>query len=179
MAADTQKLASSQTPQLDQSDDQLLPSGDDVARQALGQINTEDEVASSDQIGETITSLQNVIERNANQLDELKEKLKESRESLRSVFENDTELTAAQEQVSNFSQSVKERKVKLLADATVVRLQTLIGELNEQKKELEETLSNHLVNYYDLTKSTSFDTQDGDQREFTIRAAVKSSRRKR
>ena len=64
-----------------------------------------------------------------------------------------------------------------MTDPTVVRLKNDIGELNEQKKEIEEALSNHLVNYYQLTNSKSIDTSDGDQREFVIRAKIKPAKR--
>jgi len=167
------------TPKLQKGKaNKTLPSGDDLALQALGQDTTsDDEVAKSDQIAETITSLQNIVERNANQLDDVKEKLKTLRESLKSIFENNEDLVQAQDQAQTFSHAVKEIKVKLLADSTVVELQTKIADLNEQKKEVEESLSNHLINYYDLTKSTSFDTSDGDQREFKIKATVKGRRK--
>ncbi len=183
MPADKKQLAQTDKPELEAGQTLGLSAGDDLALAALNQAQTagptssaDDEVKNSDQIAETLTSLQSIIERNANLLDELKDKLKETRDSLRSMFENDTELTAAQEQAQSYTAQIKERKVKLLADATVVRLQTQVAELTEQKKELEESLSNHLVNYYDLTKSTSFDTSDGDQREFVIKATVKRSR---
>ena len=183
MPADKKQLAQTEKPELEAGQTLGLSAGDDLALAALNQAQTagptssaDDEVKNSDQIAETLTSLQSIIERNANLLDELKDKLKETRDSLRSMFENDTELTAAQEQAQSYTAQIKERKVKLLADATVVRLQTQVAELTEQKKELEESLSNHLVNYYDLTKSTSFDTSDGDQREFVIKATVKRSR---
>lgn len=134
------------------------------------------EVAASDQVAETLNSLQSVIERNADQLDTIKKKLKEFREQLRNVFENDTSLAEAQEQAAQFTQQVKEQKAKLQTDPQVTSLKVKIGELNEQKKEIEEALSDHLVNYYALTNSRSFDTSDGDQREFEIKASVKRKR---
>lgn len=151
---------------------------DDLAKAALQQAQSTpiiggDEVAASDQVAETLSALQNVIERNANELQKLEKELKERRDSLRNIFENDSELATAEDQAKQYTNQVKERKSKLQGDAQVTQLKVQIGELTEQKKELEEGLSNHLVNYYQMTNSTSFDTSDGDQWEFAIKARVK------
>lgn len=158
-----------------------IPSGDDLAAQALGgnsAVNepetADDEAAQSDQVAVALSSLQNVIERNATELQRLANDLKEKREMMKNVFENDTELATAEEQVSLISTQVKERKAKLQGDPQITTLKVQISELNEQKKEIEETLSNHLVNYYQMTNSTSFDTSDGDQWEFKVSARVKA-----
>lgn len=161
----------------------VIPGADELAASALGQdpnaapdsLNTDldDEVAQSDQVAQTLNSLQNVIERNATELERISSELKEKRDSMKNVFENDQELAQAEEQVSLISTQLKERKAKLQADPQVTGLKVQIGELSEQKKEVEETLSNHLVNYYQLTHSTSFDTSDGDQWEFRVSARVK------
>lgn len=134
----------------------------------------DDEVAASDELASTLNSLQNVIERNAEQLQKIQEELKHKRESMKNVFENDTQLAEAQEQAALYSNQLKERKAKLQTDPQVTSLKIQVGELNEQKKEIEEALSNHLVQYYQLTNSKSFDTSDGDQWEFVVRAKVKA-----
>jgi hypothetical protein len=169
------------TQQLEAGDETAqLTSGDDLALAALSQASSPqkksdsvDEAAASDEVAQTLTALQNVIERNANELGRIGDALKEKREQLKNVFDNDSELDAAEQQVQVFSEQLKERKAKLQADPQVTQLKVHIGELNEQKKEVEEALSNHLVNYYQMTNSTSFDTSDGDQWEFNIRAKVK------
>lgn len=170
------------TNQLTPPDDIALPSGDDLAAQALGQpaasssSATDDETKASDQIAETVTNLQSIIERNADQLDELKGKTKLLREQLKSIFDNDTELAEATQMSEQVTTQVKERKSKLKADPQVTRLQVELTEVAQQKKEIEEALSDHLVNFFQLTSSKSFDTSDGDQREFVIKASVKSKR---
>lgn len=160
----------------------MAQSAQDLAQEALAAVKnnpvqtSSDEAADSDNLAETISSLQNIIERNAVELQKLQEALKEKRESLKSVFENDTQLTEVKQQVDTIADKVKERKAQLQNSPQSTSLKVAIGELNEQKKELEETLSNHLINYYGLTNSTSFDTSDGDQWEFRISAKVKSRR---
>jgi hypothetical protein len=147
---------------------QQLTDGDDSES-----ISLDEEIEASDQLATTLTSLQNVIERNAQNLQKIAEELKHKRESMKSVFENDTLLAEAQEQAALYSNQLKERKSKIQTDPQVTSLKIQIGELNEQKKEIEESLSNYLVQYYQLTNSKSFDTSDGDQWEFDVKAKVK------
>ena len=120
-----------------------------------------------------MTHLQNIIERNANELLRISSELRELREGLKNVFENDAELTEAQDQAEVIIQAVKQRRTQLQNNPQITSLKVKIGDLNEQKKEVEETISNHLVNYFALTNSKSFDTSDGDQWEFDIKAKVK------
>lgn len=136
----------------------------------------DEEAEASDKLAGTLQALQNLVERHANELMKLKEELKHKRESLRSVFENDNALAQAQESAQELAQQVKERKSHVSGSPQAITLKTDINELNQQKKELEETLSNHLVQYYSLTNSTSFDTSDGDQWEFKIQAKVKTKK---
>lgn len=173
-----------------------LPSGDDLALSALAGGGSDDfdentktqpaskksssfddeEAAASDQLAETLNSLQNLIERHANELTRISNEVREKRESLKNIFDNDQSLGEAKAQLDVFSEQLKERKSQMQADAQVVNLKVAIGELNQEKKEIEETLSNHLVNYHSLTNSTSFDTSDGDQWEFKIRAKIKTKK---
>ncbi|MGD9129170.1 MAG: hypothetical protein PVJ09_01655 [Candidatus Woesebacteria bacterium] len=184
------KLAQSKTAQLGEGKTEpKLKSGDDLALEALSQVsqnsatnddkvsdanNQDDELAASDQLATTLTSLQNLIERNAEELMKIKAELKEKRESLRNVFDNDSKLTEAKQQADSYTHEVKARKSQLQADPQVTNLRVEVSELNEQRKEIEESLSNHLLNLYQLTNSTSFDTSDGDQWEFMIKARIKS-----
>ncbi len=169
-----------QNQKLEAPDEQeVLESGEDLALSALSQADggavnsAKDEVEESDDLAETLMSLQNLIERNANELERVKNALKEKRESLKNVFENDSALQEVTEEVSVMQQQVKERKSVISNSPQATSLKAQIGEINQEKKEIEETLSNHLVNYYSMTNSKSFDTSSGDQWEFSIRAKVK------
>ena len=163
--------------------DSKQKNSDDLAQAALAQANQgeqtvseEDEVAQSNQLAETLTSLQNLIEKHALELTRLNTELKEKRESLKSFFDNDAQLEEAKAEVDRFNQSLKERRSQLQNDSQATSLKIDIAELNEQKKELEETLSNQLISYHGLTNSTSFDTSDGDQWEFKIQAKIKGKK---
>jgi DNA repair exonuclease SbcCD ATPase subunit len=163
-----------------------LQTGDDLAAEALAAATPnpvlpavatdDDEVAASDQLADTLNHLQNVIERNASELTRLKDELKQKRESLRSVFDNDPQLATVAEEAEKVTQQVKERKAKLQTDPQATSLKAQIGEISQEKKEIEEALNNHLLTYYQLTNSTSFDTSDGDQWEFKVKASLKGGK---
>ena len=170
---------------MNDTDDKKLESGEDLAISALAsagkndlsnsKLSTDDEVKASDDLAKTLESLQNIIERNANELTRVKNELKEKRESFKSLFENDAPLQEIANEVEVMSQQVKERKSKIGNDPQATSLKLSIGDLNQEKKEIEETLSNHLINFYSMTNSKSFDTSSGDQWEFDIKAKVKGN----
>lgn len=161
-------------------DQKQISSSDDLALDALSQASqgadVDSELAESNQLAETLNSLQNLIEKHARELTRIDTELKEKRQSLKSVFDNDVQLIEAREEVEKHTQAMKERRVQLQNDPQSTSLKIDVAELNQQKKELEETLSNHLVNYHALTNSTSFDTSDGDQWDFSIKAKIKAKK---
>ena len=152
--------------------DKLLEGGSATAM--LSDAGSDAEIAASNQVAETLSSLQSLIERQATELNRLAEEMKQKRESLKNIFENDTQLGEAEAKAEVMTQEVKARRSQLQTDPQITSLKVQIGELNDQKKEIEESLSSHLVNYHQITNSTSFDTSDGDQWDFNIRAKIKA-----
>lgn len=161
-------------------DQKQISSSDDLALEALSQASqsadADSELVESNQLADTLNSLQNLIEKHARELTRIETELKEKRQSLKNIFDNDIQLTEAREEVEKHTQAMKERRVQLQNDPQSTSLKIDVAELNQQKKELEETLSNHLVNYHALTNSTSFDTSDGDQWDFSIKAKIKAKK---
>ncbi len=150
------------------SDQDQTKDSQDLAAQAL------DESQQSDQFAETLQSLEQIIERNANQLSELKDELKNRRQMLKNYFENDNQLAEAEEQAESYKGQIKERKASLQLEPQVVEIQVKMKELKDRQREIQDTLSNHLVNHHRLTNSTSFDTSDGDQWEYQVQAKIKA-----
>lgn len=132
------------------------------------------EVEKSDQFAETLQSLEKVIERHANRLEEIKEELGKRRQMLRDYLENDQELAEVKEETKVLKQQVKDRKSKLEDEPQAKEIKLRLAELKKQRKELKESLSNHLVNHHRLTNSNSFDTSEGNQWEYDIKARVKA-----
>ncbi len=188
-------MADDQNKVTDQDETEEIESGEDLAMAALSQANedTEDltdsadasassssvdaETEQSDKLAETLSSLQNLLERYGTELENITNQIKEKRDSLKGVFENDSELGAAEEEAKQYAMQAKTRKAALQSSAVAVGIKNQLAELTTQKKEVEETISNHLLNYYGITRSKSFDTSDGDQWEFDIRAKVKSRKK--
>jgi chromosome segregation ATPase len=144
-----------------------------VAKAKKTVTSADDEVERSDQLAETLISLQNLIERHALELTKINGELSEKREAVRNVFDNDSSLIEKKDELDQYNQQYKERKSQLQNNPQIIALKVDISDLNEQKKDLEETLSSHLINYHSLTNSTSFDTSEGDQWEFVIKAKIK------
>ena len=146
-----------------------------LAQEALA--NNEDaEVEASNKIAETLNALQGVIERNAHELQNLEKTLHEKREMLKNMLDNNTEVSEAEAKAKALTDELKQKKAKVAADPASVALKLEVAEISQNKKEIEEALSEHLVNYHQLTGSTSFDTSDGDQWEFNIKARVKAKK---
>ncbi len=171
------------------TDNQKLLTGDDLAARALADSAQESLPAGDDvstlpvssgakqKVGETLTALQNVIERNATELDRIKEQLSSYKDSLRNIMDNDETLSAAQEKVTAVTQKVKERKAELHSTLEANQLKANITETTARKNEVEEALNNHLLNLYQLTGAKTFDTSTGETREFEIRASIKTSKK--
>lgn len=131
------------------------------------------EVAKQNEFAESTTSLQSLIEKHALELSRIKTEKKLKRESLKSIFDNDIQYQEAKAEADKHSQVLKERKSQIQIDPQATSLKLDIAELNQQQKELEETLSNHIVSYHAMTNSTSIDTSNGDQWDFKIKATIK------
>lgn len=136
------------------------------------------EVAESNEVAQALMSLQNLVERNANELDRLRNELKEHRQSLKNVFDNDQGLLEAEQVAQEVATKVKERKQSIDAQPEVRQLKLKIVDTREEMKEIEETLNAHLISLFKMTGSQSFDTSDGDQREFSLKAKVMSKGKK-
>ncbi|CAN5288474.1 hypothetical protein BH10PAT2_BH10PAT2_3460 [soil metagenome] len=168
----------------DGTDDELQ-SGDDLAAQALEEAGQAParvapaKAMNSAALGETLQALQNVIERNADELDRIKEEMGVQRQALKNVFENDSQLSEATTEAATVTAKVKERKSQIQNSPEILQYKTKIGELSEQKKEIEEALNNHLLNLFQITGTKTFDTLSGKQREFSVKASLKGRKPER
>jgi len=188
--ADDQVL--DQTDEVEETDEdpeeEELQSGDDLAADALEEAGqtaapsapkASSKAMDPSKLGETLQALQNVIERNADELDRIKEEMGVQREALKNVFENDSQLSEATTEAATVTAKVKERKSQIQNSPEILQYKTKIGELSEQKKEVEEALNNHLLNLFQITGTKTFDTLSGKQREFTVKASLKGRKPER
>jgi hypothetical protein len=58
-----------------------------------------------------------------------------------------------------------------------MQLKFKLKEVKEGIKDIEESLSNHLLNLYKITGIKEFDTDDGKKREFDVRAKLRGTKK--
>ncbi len=122
---------------------------------------------------ETYNAVQNLIARLSAQLDELNQNIRSQREMLSNVYENDATLAEAKEKVQAIKNEEKAQQSKLSETEEVMGIKTKIAEISEDIKMVKESLNTHLLNYYQMTGSTTVDLPDGTEREFTVNANLK------
>lgn len=122
---------------------------------------------------ETYNAVQNLIARLSAQLDELNQTVRSQREMLSNVYENDATLAEAKEKVQAIKNEEKAQQSKLAETEEVIGIKTKIAEITEDIKMVKESLNTHLLNYYQMTGSTTVDLPDGTEREFTVNANLK------
>lgn len=173
--ADDAALPASNDPALEAPQAEELPEGEKSENVSVPPISfsIEDEGGAG-----TVMATQAIIERQAARLDSLKGDLKQINDSLRSILDNDAELSQMEMELKEAGKKQKERKAKLVQSAESTQLKYKLKEVREQMKELEESLNNHLLNYYQLTGTKVFDTSSGEQREFRVTAKILSKKSK-
>lgn len=119
-----------------------------------------------------LQALQALIERHIQQTDDVRGKLKTLSESMKSLLDNDTPLSEVEEQATELTKKVKERKRNVMEAPEFRSLRAKVGELKDEVKELEEALNTHLLSYYQQTGVKTVDLSSGQQREFKIIAKV-------
>ncbi|OGD63427.1 hypothetical protein A2160_03105 [Candidatus Beckwithbacteria bacterium RBG_13_42_9] len=136
-------------------------------------ITTNDESTSSQPAQvEELQQLEALIGRKTLQLDELKEKLRNFREQMKNIVDNDEQLNQATQTAQEAVKAITKRKgeVRNLPEAKAAKNQ--MAEVQTEIKELEESLNTHLVNLYQLTGTKEFKTLAGETREFKLLAKL-------
>ncbi len=125
-----------------------------------------------------LEALQSLIERHIQFSDDMKHQIKTVSESMKSMLENDTELTEIAEQAKEMTKKVASRK-KTIAESPEFRsFRAKLVEMKDELKELEEALNTHLLTYYQQTGVKTVDLSTGKQREFRITARVLPKKQK-
>ncbi|HSW90274.1 MAG TPA: hypothetical protein VLH19_05410 [Patescibacteria group bacterium] len=124
----------------------------------------------------SLLALQGVIARQTARLDTLREDLKKVNESFKGLFENDTQLQEAVGEAKEATLKQKTRKQAVAQSPESMQIKYKITEIKEQIKDLDDSLNNHLINYYQQTGVKFFDSETGEQREFDVRAKLKAKK---
>lgn len=135
------------------------------------------QVQQAEQFGEELVSTQNIIHRYSIELDELNDKLKSVRESFKNLMDNDVELQEMEAKTKTATTDLRNKKQRVKESPEAVQLAMKTKEIQEEKKEIEETLRNHLLRYYQMTGSQVIEEPDGSEREISINARLKGKKR--
>lgn len=125
---------------------------------------------------ESFDAIKNLIQRLSLQLDEVKVKQKDYKQRLKNILDNDSQLSEFEEQAKEASQAFKKRKQELQETLESKEIKAKIKEYNEEIKDIEESLTNSLLSYYQITGTQSFDTPNGEEREFKLKARLMPSK---
>lgn len=121
---------------------------------------------------QTFNSVKNLIYQISVQLDEVKGKKKEFQQRLKNIMDNDSQLAEFEEQAKEASLSFKKRKKELEESVEGKEVKSKIKEISEEIRDLEESLNNSLISYFQITGSKSVDTPSGEEREFKLNARL-------
>ncbi len=127
---------------------------------------------------ENFQAVQNLVSRKAAQADELHQQIKELNESLKNILINDIQLSEAEEQAKESRKVIQQRKKELASTPESISIKAKLQELKDELADVEDGLSTQLLNLYQLTGVQEFETNDGQVREFVIKARVKSKKAK-
>ena len=119
-----------------------------------------------------VATLQALIERQIQRLDTVLQQIRTHTDSMKTIFENDTDLVENETQVQEVSKKSKERKKILIESPEFRELRAKSVELKDEIKELRESLNSYLLTYYQQTGVKTVDLAAGGQREFKVIAKL-------
>lgn len=154
----------------DGNDTPALPEGYEVM--VADEASMQEQLAESEEFGEELTSIRNLVQRYAQQMDQVGNDMKELRQSLQNMFDNDNDLQTLEEQAKTLTTDVKQKRQRIKESPEAVQLQMKVKELKEEQKEIQETLNNYLLRYYQLTGSKVIEDDSGAEREIRINARI-------
>lgn len=127
---------------------------------------------------EVFEATKNLIIRKLVQVEELKKEASELSESLKNILTNDSTLADLEEKQKETRVEVQKRKRDLNNSPASQSIKTKLMETKEELRDAEDSLSNQLLNLYQMTGVQEFETPSGEVREFVVKAKVKAKKGK-
>ncbi len=153
-----------------------IPESEEKLAQETVELVADDSDTDFDQ--QQYDSVKNLVMRKTQQLDELNNAVSELNESLKNILINDQELTQSEEDAKKAKKAATARKAQLMNSPEAVSIKLKLQEAKEDQKDIEDGLSTQLLTLYQLTGVQEFETDEGEVREFVIKARVKAKKRK-
>lgn len=120
----------------------------------------------------TLYSVESAIKTRNQKLSEIKKKMRDLNEMLKSYLENDDEYREAAKLAKDATAKKKAIKQRLMSDPAAKDLPTRIDEVREEKKELQESLSYYLTEYARLSGTNEFEDENGDLKQIVYSAKL-------
>lgn len=123
-------------------------------------------------------SVKNLVMSKTTQADELNNQISELTDSLKNILVNDAELSQSEDDAKKAKKAATSRKAVLMNSAEAVSIKIKLQEAKEDLKDIEDALSTQLLTLYQLTGVQEFETDEGEVREFVIKARMKAKKKK-
>ncbi len=118
-----------------------------------------------------------IAARQAQRLQEIKKELKIYAEQLKDLLENDQPLVEAEQAAKDLTQKVKLRKTEILETTEAKNIKLKITDIKEERSDIEDSLSAHLVDLYQTTGVMEFEDQQGNLWEYDIKGKIKTRKK--
>jgi len=123
-------------------------------------------------------SVKGLVMRKTVQADELNNQISELSDSLKNILVNDAELSQSEDDAKKAKKAATSRKAVLMNSPEAVSIKIKLQEAKEDLKDIEDALSTQLLTLYQLTGVQEFETDEGEVREFVIKARMKAKKKK-
>jgi len=165
-------IMSDDTQKIQFNDEEVKPNEELAESDTVATQQDDPAVSQGGMDQETFIAVKGLIQRLSLDLDELNTKQKDLRQSLTNIADNDLALAEMEEQAKDAQLAYKKRKKDLMESTEAKEIRGKLKELNEEKRDLQDSLTSHLLNYFQMTGTQSFETPSGGEREFKLNARL-------
>jgi 4-diphosphocytidyl-2C-methyl-D-erythritol kinase len=109
----------------------------------------------------SLLSIESLIINLSSKIDELKKQLHQHQETLNDVFENNADYVKKSEVAKAAIKEKSSLKAELLKNSQTNELQQKVKDLRLQAKEMQQSLSDYLQQYAQMSGSRHFEAPDG------------------
>jgi len=125
-----------------------------------------------------LASLEAIISRKLEAIEELKGRARVYQDQLKSVVDNDVQMAEVEAKAEEALKSIKERQAQIREMPEIKNLKMQMKETSEEIKDIQEGLNEHLVSLYKLTGTQEFQTLAGETRSFKLLARILPRKKK-
>ena len=120
----------------------------------------------------SLPSVESSIRSKVQKLEDVKEKIKKLNEMLNSYLENDEEYVEAAKAAKTASSKKSSIKQELMAKPGADDIPNKLLEAREEKKELDEDISNLLTEFQKLSGTNQFEDEKGELKQIVYTARL-------